>query len=81
MRLRNVETAHGLKPETDPGDHPADERRAGRRTSFECCSTAEAVGESFSAATQEALRGISDWTVGERELMASFVSSRNRCLF
>jgi hypothetical protein len=31
--------------------------------------------------TQEALRGPSPWTVGERELMAAYVSALNRCRF
>ncbi len=30
---------------------------------------------------QAALRGPSDWTVGEREAMAAFVSSLNQCVF
>ena len=30
---------------------------------------------------QEAMRGPSEWTVGERELMASFVSKTNECEF
>ena len=31
--------------------------------------------------TQEAMRGPSTWTVGERELFAAFVSSVNQCVF
>jgi hypothetical protein len=31
--------------------------------------------------TQAVMRGPSDWSVGERELMAAFVSSLNRCRF
>lgn len=38
-------------------------------------------GTPFSAATQAALRGPSDWSVGERELFAAFVSRLNQCLF
>lgn len=30
---------------------------------------------------QAAMRGPSKWTVGERELMAAFVSNLNRCRF
>lgn len=30
---------------------------------------------------QRAMRGPSKWTVGERELMAAFVSNLNRCRF
>jgi hypothetical protein len=31
--------------------------------------------------TQAVMRGPSDWTVGERELFAAFVSKLNQCLF
>ena len=41
----------------------------------------EVFGRSFSAALDLAMRGPSDWTPGERELFAAFVSSRNQCLF
>jgi hypothetical protein len=27
------------------------------------------------------MRGPSDWSVGEREFFAAFVSARNRCVF
>jgi len=36
-----------------------------------------AIGEAF----QEAMRGPSDWSVGERELFAAFVSRQNQCVF
>jgi hypothetical protein len=38
-------------------------------------------GHAFSAALDEAMRGPSDWSAGERELFAAFVSSRNQCVF
>ena len=41
----------------------------------------EFFGEPFSAATHDALRGPSDWSAGERELFAAFVSAVNRCPF
>jgi hypothetical protein len=31
--------------------------------------------------TQAVMRGPSDWTVGERELFAAFVSRLNQCVF
>jgi hypothetical protein len=38
-------------------------------------------GRPFSAALDEAMRGPSDWSAGERELFAAFVSSLNQCPF
>jgi hypothetical protein len=34
-----------------------------------------------SALTQQVMRGPSDWTVGQRELFAAFVSRLNQCPF
>jgi hypothetical protein len=41
----------------------------------------EIFGLPFSQALHEVMRGPSDWSVGERELFAAFVSARNRCVF
>ena len=41
----------------------------------------ELFGRPFSALMQQVMRGPSDWSVGERELFAAFVSARNQCLF
>jgi hypothetical protein len=38
-------------------------------------------GRPFSAALDAAMRGPSDWSAGERELFAGFVSSLNQCPF
>jgi hypothetical protein len=38
-------------------------------------------GLPFSKYIQEALRGLSEWSVGERELFAAFVSQKNRCVY
>ena len=38
-------------------------------------------GRPFSAALDRAMRGPSDWSAGERELFAAFVSSLNQCPF
>ena len=38
-------------------------------------------GYPFSAYLQEVLRGPSDWSVGERELFAAFVSRTNQCSY
>ena len=41
----------------------------------------ELFGRPFSDALDLAMRGESDWSPGERELFATFVSSLNQCLF
>ena len=41
----------------------------------------ELFGRPFSAALDLAMRGPSDWSAGERELMAAFVSHLNQCPF
>ena len=41
----------------------------------------ELFGRPFSAALDTAMRGPSEWSAGERELFAGFVSSLNQCPF
>ena len=41
----------------------------------------ELFGRPFSDALEQAMHGPSDWSIGERELFAAFVSSLNQCPF
>jgi len=41
----------------------------------------EMFGQPFSACLEVVLRGPSEWSVGERELFAAFVSSTNQCTY
>jgi hypothetical protein len=41
----------------------------------------ELFGEPFSELLQEVMKGPSEWTEAERELLAAFVSLRNQCPF
>jgi hypothetical protein len=41
----------------------------------------ELFGRPYSATLDLAMNGPSDWSVGERELFAAFVSSLNQCPF
>jgi hypothetical protein len=38
-------------------------------------------GKDFSRCLQEAMRGPSVWSIGEREIFATFISSLNRCRY
>lgn len=42
---------------------------------------ADFYGQPMSAVTQEAMRGPSEWSVGDRELMAAFIAKANQCDF
>ena len=41
----------------------------------------EFFGHPFSELTEQVMRGPSEWTVGEREMFAAFVSQLNQCVF
>ena len=41
----------------------------------------EMFGNPFSSCLEDVMRGSSDWSVGERELFAAFVSRKNQCPF
>lgn len=41
----------------------------------------EFFGHPMSELTQQVMRGPSEWTVGERETFAAFVSRLNQCVF
>ena len=42
---------------------------------------ADFYGDPMSKVTQEAVRGPSSWSIGDRELMAAFVAKTNHCQF
>ena len=42
---------------------------------------ADFYGKPMSAVTQEAMRGPSEWSIGERELFGAFTANLNQCLF
>ena len=80
MRLRRVHRGHGLGDTLMLGlirvmmGHAAGVVRTLRYRK-------EYFGRSFSELTQQVMRGPSQWSVGERELFAAFVSRLNQCVF
>ena len=81
MRLRRVERGHRLPQRLilwlmrlTTGQPPVDVVRM-------LFYRPELAGKGLRACLQEAMRGPSEWTVGERELMAAFVSQKNQCPF
>ena len=81
MRLANVESGHRLPQRIMlgmmrlmSGQRPPDVVRV-------LLYRPELFGKPFSRLAQAALRGDSEWTVGERELFAAFTSRLNQCVF
>jgi hypothetical protein len=81
MRLSNVESGHGLRAKLIL----AMIRVVGRRKPPSVVRTGlyrpQLFGRPFSVLLENVMRGPSEWSVGERELMAAFVSRMNQCVF
>jgi hypothetical protein len=79
MRLRRVATGHGLRTKLVlllirlQGDLDDIVRTLLYRP--------EAFGRPYSLALDDTMRGPSEWSVGDRELFAAFVSRQNSCPF
>ena len=67
MRLKKIEQVRRDEPVSDI-----------RRT---LSYRPELFGQPFSSYLEAAMRGPSDWSVGERELFAAFVSRTNQCAY
>lgn len=81
MRLSNVERGDGLK-------HRLLFKLIGAMSGFRAPDVVRTLlyrrkffGGPHARHTQMVMRGPSDWSVGERELFAAFVSSLNQCRF
>ena len=81
MRLRSLESGH------EPGEASVLDAIRERRGAEppDVLKTLhyrpEIFGRPYSEVLDVAMRGPSDWSVGERELFAAFVSSLNQCPF
>ena len=80
MRLKKVHQGHRLPDKLMltmmnliVGHAPGVVRTLRYRTEF--------FGHPFSELTEQVMRGPSEWTVGEREMFAAFVSRLNQCVF
>ena len=80
MRLQRVHTGHGLRDRAMlgvmrlmMGHAPGVVRTLMYRKEF--------FGQPWTRLTQQVMRGPSEWTVGERETFAAFVSRLNQCVF
>jgi hypothetical protein len=81
MRLRCVESGHD-PPEAGVLDLIRSQRGAEPPDVLKTLHyRPELFGRPFSEALDLAMRGESDWSAGERELFAAFVSSLNQCPF
>jgi len=81
MRLKNVENGHRLPQKImlglirlKLGERAPDVLRT-------VMYRPEFFGRAYGAYIQEVMRGPSEWSVGERELFAAFVSKKNSCSF
>ncbi|PZR99033.1 MAG: hypothetical protein DLM70_16145 [Chloroflexi bacterium] len=74
MRLKNVATKFDASWLPDGAPEPRDVVKTlnYRKNLF---------GRPFSHALQDVMRGPSHWSVGDRELMAAFVSRQNKCAY
>lgn len=81
MRLGRVENGHNLRERLKL-------RMMSRTMGYEptdiiklCLYRPEFFGTPYSDLAQDIMRGPSDWSIGERELFAVFVSRQNQCPF
>ena len=80
MRLQKVHTQHRLRDRAllgvmklVQGHAPGVVRTLLYRKDF--------FGAQWGALTQEVMRGPSEWSIGDRELMAAYISKVNACEF
>lgn len=81
MRLQKVHAGHGLKEKLILTVMAVMTRAKAPGVVRTLLYRSEFLGKQLSVLTQGAMRGDAAWTVGEREIFASFVSRLNQCSF
>jgi uncharacterized peroxidase-related enzyme len=81
VKLKHVETSHDLRAKVKLGLVTVMNRARAPDLMRLLLHRPELFGRGYSRWTQRVMRGPSLWSVGERELMASFVSEANGCAF
>jgi hypothetical protein len=81
MRLAKVHSGHRLAQKLKLGMMRLVTRRPPPDVVRTLMYRPEVFGTAANELFQEAMRGPSKWSVGERELFAAFVSNLNRCRF
>ncbi len=81
MRLQVLESGHGLKGKALLAFIKLVSKRPAPDVVKLLMYRPEFLGKYMNGLFQEAMRGPSPWSVGDRELMAAFVSKVNECEF
>ena len=81
MRLKKVERGHRLPQKLMLGMIRVKMRTRAPDVLRTVFYRPELFGKPYVACLQEVMRGPSDWSAGERELFAAFVSRTNQCPF
>ena len=81
MRLDILDRGHGLRAKALFGFIKLVSRRPAPDVIKLLKYRSEYFGDGMSVVFQHAMRGPSEWSVADRELMAAFVSKTNECEF
>jgi uncharacterized peroxidase-related enzyme len=81
MRLRILDSGHGFGTKTLFALIRAVSRQPVLDVIKLVKYRADFYGDPMAAVTQDAMRGSSTWSVGDRELMAAFIAKTNQCEF